>query len=249
MRIFSVLFLLLGCFAVSDCARHQDNASEERPNIVVIMSDDMGYSDIGAYGGEINTPNLDRLARNGLKYTQFYNQARCAPTRASLITGLYPHQSGMGWMAARDHELPGYQGKLSANSTTMARVLKQAGYNTYMTGKWHLAHDKLGKKTKKNWPLQRGFDKYYGTIKGAANYFDPGTLVRGNEMISPFVDSLYQPEDYYLTDAISDNSVKYIADNPRDEPFFMYVSYTAAHWPIQDPAEEIEKYKGKYDQD
>lgn len=248
MRIFSVLLLLLCCIAVSDCTRHQDNASEERPNIVVIMSDDMGYSDIGAYGGEINTPNLDALARNGLKYTQFYNQARCAPTRASLMTGLYPHQSGMGWMAARDHELPGYQGKLSANSITMARVLKQAGYNTYMTGKWHLAHDKLGKRTKKNWPLQRGFDKYYGTIKGAANYFDPGTLVRGNEMISPFADSLYQPEEYYLTDAISDNLVQYIADNPKDEPFFMYVSYTAAHWPIQAPAEEIEKYKGKYDQ-
>ncbi len=109
--------------------------AQQRPNIILIMSDDMGYSDIGCYGSEIQTPNLDNLAKNGIRFRQFYNQARCCPTRASLMTGLYPHQAGMGWMDAVDHDLPGYQAELNENSVTIAQVLKQAGYHTYMTGK------------------------------------------------------------------------------------------------------------------
>lgn len=218
-----------------------------RPNIILIMSDDMGYSDLGCYGSSIHTPHLDGLAKEGIRYTQFYNQARCCPSRASLMTGLYPHQAGMGWMAAADNHLPGYRGDLNEHCVTIAQVLKQAGYSTYMVGKWHLANDKTGKVTKKNWPLQRGFDKFYGIIKGAANYYDPGTLCRGNELISAFNDPGYKPAHYYFTDAITDNAIQFIKDDKGDHPFFLYLAYTAAHWPMQAPAEAIQQYKGKYD--
>lgn len=219
----------------------------KRPNIILIMSDDMGYSDIGCYGSEIQTPNLDQLANEGLRYTQFYNGARCCPTRASLLTGLYAHQAGLGWMTAVDHDLPGYDGELNQQSVTLAQVLKSAGYATYMTGKWHVAKNKLDDGPKHNWPLQRGFDKYYGIIKGASSFYDPGTLCRGNEFITPTTDPEYQPDSYYFTDAVSDNAVQYIDQHQQDNPFFMYIAYTAAHWPMQAPEEAIAKYAGKYD--
>ena len=219
----------------------------DRPNIILIMSDDMGYSDIGSYGSEIATPNLDKLARNGIRYTQFYNGARCCPTRASLMTGLYPHQAGMGWMIGTDYNLPGYEAELNKNCVTIAEVLKQSGYNTYMTGKWHLVKE-VAKQQKYNWPLQRGFDKFYGIIMGASNYYDPAALCRNNTLITPYTDASYKPASYYLTDAISDNSVQYIKEHDTTKPFFMYVAYTAAHWPMQAPESAIQNYKGKYDQ-
>lgn len=218
-----------------------------RTNIILILSDDMGYSDIGCYGGEAATPNLDMLAKEGLRYTQFYNSARCCPSRASLLTGLYPHQAGMGWMTTNDFQLPGYRGDLSHNAVTIAEALKTSGYATYMTGKWHLNFHPSPGSSKDNWPLQRGFDKYYGTILGAANYYDPGYLCRDNKLITPYTDSCYKPDKYYFTDAISDNSVKYIKERDKDKPFFMYVAYTAAHWPLQAPGDVIAKYKGRFD--
>ena len=219
----------------------------KRPNIIVILSDDMGYSDIGCYGGEAATPNLDMLAKEGLRYTQFYNTARCCPSRASLLTGLDPHQAGMGWMTSNDFKLPGYRGDLSHNAVTIAEALKTAGYTTYITGKWHLNFEPTPTSTKENWPLQRGFDHYYGTILGAANYFDPGYLTRDNKLVNTVNDSEYKPKQYYFTDAISDNSVKYIKGRDKQKPMFMYVAYTAAHWPLQAPPEAIEKYKGRFD--
>ncbi len=220
--------------------------ADDRPNIIVIMSDDMGYSDIGCYGGEIETPILDSLAANGLRYTRFYNTARCCPTRASLLTGLYAHQAGIGEMT-NDGGQPGYQGDLSRNAVTLAELLKTAGYRTYMAGKWHVTKQLKPDGDKSNWPLQRGFDRFYGTIIGAGSFFDPWTLTRGNEAITPDNDPDYQPERYYYTDAISDNAVRFVSEHEGDDPFFMYVSYTAAHWPMHALEEDIAKYKGRYD--
>ncbi len=226
-----------------------------RPNIVLIMSDDMGYSDIGCYGGEIRTPRLDRLAADGLRFTQFYNTGRCCPTRASLLTGLYPHQAGIGHMTGEsrgaDGELlPHYRGDLSRNAVTIAEALRSYGYLNYMVGKWHVTRFNSNKGPRFNWPLQRGFDRFYGTIKGAGSFYDPTTLCRGDVFITPDNDPHYKPETYYYTDAISDNAVMFLRDHHREQrgrPFFMYVAYTAAHWPMHALPEDIEKYKGVYD--
>jgi arylsulfatase A-like enzyme len=222
-------------------------AAPARPNIVLIMSDDMGYSDIGCYGGEIATPNLDRLAAGGLRHTQFYNTGRCCPTRASLLTGLYAHQAGIGQMT-NDGGQPGYRGDLGRNAVTIAEVMKSAGYRTYMAGKWHVTKHLKPDGDQSNWPLQRGFDRFYGTIIGAGSFYDPWTLTRGNKAITPENDEAYQPDAYYYTDAISDNAVKFVQEHGgRDEPFFLYVSYTAAHWPMHALERDIAKYKGRYD--
>jgi len=223
----------------------------DQPNIIVILSDDMGFSDIGCYGSEIETPNLDALAEDGLRFTQFYNTARCCPTRASLLTGLYPHQAGIGHMM-NDRGVDGYRGDLNKRCVTIAEALKPAGYRNYMSGKWHVTKviDPQSEADKHNWPLQRGFDRFYGTIHGAGSFFDPNTLTRGNTYISPYADPEYQPEEYYYTDAISDHAVRYIQEHHYEhgeQPFFMYVAYTAAHWPMHALEKDIAKYKGKYD--
>lgn len=236
-------------FSVLLVAASQLCTAAERPNIIVILSDDMGYSDIGCYGGEIETPTLNGLAENGLRFTQFYNTGRCCPTRGSLLTGLYPHQSGIGWMMTdRGHD--GYRGDLNQNCRTMAEVLKPAGYATYGVGKWHVTKHVQPDGPKHNWPRQRGFDRFYGTITGAGSFFDPGTLTRDNQNITPWSDKEYQPEQYYYTNAISDNAVRYINDHCQqgaDKPFFMYVAYTAAHWPMHALEKDIAKYKGRFD--
>ena len=220
------------------------------PNVVVILSDDMGYSDLGCYGGEIATPNLDALAANGVRFTRFYNNARCCPTRASLLTGLYPHQAGVGHMMEdRGEKFPGYRGDLNAACRTIPEVLKPAGYRGYAVGKWHVTRHGGPDGPKHNWPLQRGFDRYYGTIHGAGSFYDPATLTRDNTAISPFADPEYKPATYYYTDAISDHAVRFISDHDRDhtdKPFFLYVAYTAAHWPMHALPEDVAKYKGKY---
>ncbi len=224
---------------------HCDN--QKRPNIIVILSDDMGYSDIGCYGGEINTPNLDKLASNGLRFTQFYNTGRCCPTRASLLTGLYSHQAGMGQMTS-DRGLPGYSGQINRECVTIAEAMKTAGYSTYMAGKWHVTPYRPNNQSKDNWPLQRGFDRYYGTIHGAGSFYDPNSLSRDNEFISPYNDPEYTPETYYYTDAISDHATRFIREHETDNPFFMYVAYTAAHWPMHALENDIAKYEGNYDE-
>tara|TARA_R110002049_G_scaffold285698_3_gene466883 strand:+ start:32724 stop:34472 length:1749 start_codon:yes stop_codon:yes gene_type:complete len=245
----------LSCFLVVLLGAHWDVAAE-KPNIIYIMSDDMGYSDIGCYGGEIETPNLDSLAAGGLRFTQFYNTARCCPTRASLITGLYPHQAGVGHMMS-DRGFDGYRGDLNRNCVTIPEALKSAGYRSYMSGKWHVTKV-IEPKTdadKHNWPRQRGFDRFYGTIHGAGSFFDPNTLTRGNEYISPFADPEYQSEDqahgvFYYTDAIADHAVRFISEHhyeSDEKPFFMYVAFTAAHWPMHALEKDIQKYEGKYD--
>ncbi len=228
-------------------------AAAPRPNIIVILSDDMGYSDIGCYGGEIETPNLDALAQGGIRFTQFYNTARCCPTRASLLTGLYPHQTGVGHMVDSRKGGPGYQNELNANCLTIAEVLRGAGYRNYASGKWHVTPIPKddSEPPRHNWPLQRGFDRYYGTIHGAGSFWDPSSLVRDNQVITAFNDPGYRPtEPYYYTDAIADHAIRFVREHRRDhaaEPFFLYVAFTAAHWPMHARERDIAKYKGRYD--
>jgi len=219
------------------CAQKNNQAM---PNIIVILSDDIGYSDIGCFGSEIKTPNIDRLAANGIRFTQFYNTARSSPSRAALLTGLYSHQAGMGHLSTQNYKEPGYADDLSKNAVTIAEVLKKAGYSTYMTGKWHLAKEMVATGDKSNWPLQRGFDRYFGTLNGSGSYYDPGTLISNNTFVPP-------GRDFYYTDAISDTAVKFITQHQKGKPFFFYVAYTAAHWPLHAPEKEVEKYKGRYD--
>jgi arylsulfatase A-like enzyme len=240
---------LLALLVTFISAGHVRAADPPRPNIVVILTDDMGFSDIGCYGGEIATPNLDALAAGGLRFTQFYNTARCCPTRASLLTGLYPHQAGIGHMMADDGK-PGYTGDLNTACRTIPEVMKPAGYRSYAVGKWHVTRHAGADGPKHNWPLARGFDRYYGTIHGAGSFYDPSSLVRDNTMISPYADPEYKPQTYYYTDAISDHAVRFVADHARDQkdkPFFLYVAYTAAHWPMHALPEDVAMYKGKYD--
>ncbi len=216
--------------------------TQERPNIILIMADDMGFSDIGSFGGEVKTPNLDNLATNGLRFSQFYSAARCCPSRASLLTGLYPHMAGMGWMTGVDMREPGYPGDLSNNCVTIAEVLKTAGYATFATGKWHVSENVKYEGSKHNWPLQRGFDKYYGIIPGAANYFEPVGLTSGNKQV-------FASNEFYLTDAISDTATSYIRKHVAEKfksPFFLYVAYNAPHWPLHAKKEDIQKYMKIY---
>ncbi len=238
-------FLILFCGQIGLA----DTPKANRPNIVVILGDDMGFSDLGCYGSEIHTPNLDALASGGVRFTQFYNTARCCPTRAALLTGLYSHQAGIGHMT-EDKGLDGFSGELNNRCVTVAEALKPAGYRSYAIGKWHVSRNIKPDGPKHDWPMQRGFDRYYGTITGAGSYFDPGTLTRDNQPISSLADAEYQPASYYYTDAIADHAVRFATEHARDhasEPFFMYVAFTAAHWPLHAKEADIAKYKGKYD--
>jgi len=243
--------LLLSAISLGVWAQPPGTRPAPRPNIIVIMSDDMGYSDIGCYGSEIETPTLDRLAAGGLRFSQFYNMARCCPTRASLLTGLHPHQAGMGHMTGAPKGRPeAWQGNLSHRAVTIAEVVRSAGYATYMCGKWHVTACEHAGDPQDNWPLQRGFERFYGTITGAGSFYDPVTLTRDNRMITPDNDPEYRPKRFYYTDAISDNAVRFIADHAvrrGGTPFFLYVAYTAAHWPMHAPEESIAKYRGRYD--
>lgn len=216
-----------------------------KPNILLIMADDMGFSDLGCYGSEINTPNIDRLAYEGMRFTQFYNAARCCPTRASLLTGLYPHQVGMGGMVVKEkgqNPTGAYQGYLNENCVTIAEVLKKAGYRTLMSGKWHVGE------FHPVWPVDRGFDRYWGLISGAANYFNVSRTKNHQPIRIMAKDNEEIPlptEDFYMTDAITENAVKMLNEN-ENKPFFQYVAYTAPHWPLHALREDIEKYRGKY---
>jgi arylsulfatase A-like enzyme len=231
---------------------------DRRPNVVLILADDLGYSDLGSYGGEISTPNLDRLARNGLRFTQFYNAARCYPTRAALLTGLYPHRAGMG-SGTTDQGLPGYRGHLAENTVTLAEVLRDAGYRTGMVGKWHVSNTLAREDEQEQlawlshrrdfgpfspieqYPVHRGFDDFFGNIWGVVDFFDPFSLVNGVDPV-PAV-----PAGYYHTDALSDSAVAYVDLYARDaRPFFLYLAHTAPHWPLHALPEDIARYEDTY---
>ncbi len=215
----------------------------DKPNIVVIMADDMGFSDIGCYGSEIQTPNLDRLAAGGLRFSQFYNAARCCPTRASLLTGLYPHQAGVGAMVSTGDERPGYLGRLNDSCVTIAEALGGEGYQTFLSGKWHVTHYNYQEPEatlhRDTWPRQRGFDRFFGTLAGAGSFFSPISLMRDNEFIEP-------DDDFYYTDAINDAAARFITEAAPDKPFFLYTAHVAPHWPLHALPEDIERYKAVY---
>jgi len=218
----------------------------EKPNIILIMVDDMGYSDIGAYGSEIKTPNLDRLAAEGIRFKEFYNNSICAPTRASLLTGQYPHKAGIGYFDV-NLGLPAYQGYLNKESLTIAEVMKQGGYSTLLSGKWHVGKDST------SWPNQRGFDQFYGILGGASDYFDTDSLPLGNvaypvTLMKNNVRQYPKDNSYYFTDEIGTNAIQFLDEqNKENKPFFLYVAFTAPHWPLQALPEDIAKYRGKYD--
>ncbi len=211
----------------------------ELPNIILIMADDLGFSDLGCYGSEIKTPHLDQLAKEGLRFSQFYNAGRCCPTRASLMTGLYSHQAGMGWMNRND-KLPGYQGELNQNCVGLAEILSSANYHCYHVGKWHLTYRM--RKANENWPLGRGFHHAYGT-GGGGNYFAPKPLYEDNRLIKP------PQADYYITDAFSQRAVDYLKKHSQqqlEKPFFLYLAYTAPHFPLHAKPADIARYQRQY---
>ncbi len=229
--------LLAICLAVASVT-----IAAEKPNIIVILADDMGFSDLGCYGSEIPTPHLDALAAGGVRFTQFYNTGRCCPTRASLLTGLYPHQAGMGHMTD-DKGQPGYQGYLNDSCVTIAEVLRPAGYFTAVTGKWHVGH-----KDTSMLPLQRGFDRFYGVPEGGGFYFkvkEGRSLLLNNDVLHTAGNNT--PEGWYSTAAWTEWGLKFI-DEAREQkkPFFLYLAHNAPHFPLQAPAEEIAKFRGKY---
>jgi arylsulfatase A-like enzyme len=214
--------------------------NKPKPNIIVILVDDMGFSDIGCYGSEIPTPNLDALAANGLRFTQFYNTGRCCPTRASLLTGLYPHQTGVGLMT-NDRGVPGYRGRLNAACVTIPEVLKPAGYFTAMTGKWHVGQNHGVT------PWGRGFER--NLTAAAGGFFFPesakANLFLNGQAIEKEDPRL--PKDWYSTDLWTTFGLKFIDEAVSEKkPFFLYLAHNAPHFPLQAPAEDIAKFRGKY---
>jgi arylsulfatase len=235
----AVSLLILGLSAQLACA------ADERPNILLVMVDDMGYSDLGCYGGEIRTPTIDSLAQDGVKFARFYNCAQCCPTRASLMTGLYPHQAGVGDMNEEGdkNELwkrvgsPAYLG-------LKPEVLRAAGYQTFMAGKWHLG------KAEENWPGSRGFERQFALIGGACEQFTGFRSWQNKGPITRFVsdgrvvESL--PPDFYTTDTFTDYLLKFLDGADTTRPWFGYLAYTAPHWPIQAHADDVARYADTY---
>jgi arylsulfatase len=211
-----------------------------RPNIILILADDLGYSDLGCYGGEIRTPNLDRLAQRGIRFTHFYNAARCCPSRASIMTGLYPHQAGMGGMVAgpkSNQPLEGYRGRLNDRCVTVAQVLREAGYATLMSGKWHLGQP---------WPDQKGFDEYFGLLGGFDSFWSPkpySRLPEGRPMRA------YPEGQFYSTNAITDHALDFLGSaRKQKKPYFLYLAYNAPHFPLHAPKDVIDQYAAMYEQ-
>lgn len=247
MKYFSFI-RLFPCVAVPWMAQAQ---TTERPNVLLIMVDDMGYSDIGCYGGEVKTPHIDRLASRGVRFTNFYNTSRSCPTRASLMTGLFQHQAGIGQMSedpfkkpgeksVNDWGVEGYKGYLNRKCVTIAEVLKEQDYHTYMVGKWH-----LGMHGREKWPLQRGFDRFYGILAGACSYLQPS----GGRGLTLDNTKLPTPQaPYYTTDAFTDYAIRFLSEQRDDNPFFLYVAYNAPHWPLHAKQADIDKFVKLYRQ-
>ncbi len=215
-----------------------------QPNIVLILVDDMGYSDLGCYGGEVSSPHLDRLASNGVRFTDFYSTPRCCPSRASLLTGVTPHKAGVGWMSfdwasACDPEADGYTGTLNRSCLTIPEALAGAGYRSYISGKWHLtAH--LGDKS--TWPTARGFDRAFSLISGGTSYFHPDHLALDGKFYRA-------PRETYFTDLIGRYAERFVDEHQRDHPrapFFLYLAFTAPHFPLEAPEAAIAKYRPVY---
>ncbi|MEG1580097.1 MAG: arylsulfatase [Bacteroidaceae bacterium] len=236
---YSLLSSLLVASVASVAANHQ------RPNIVLILCDDMGFSDLGCYGSEIGTPHLNSLAERGVRFSQFKNAGRSCPSRASLLTGRYQHSVNMGWMTAVDEHRDGYRGELSNYFPTIAEVLREEGYETDMSGKWHVTVETALEKPDGSYPVERGFNRYYGSLKGGGSYYAPKAVYSN---LTP-VKSL--PKNYYYTTAITDSAVSFIRQHPIHRPLFLYLAHYAPHLPWQGLKERVEactnRYKVGYD--
>lgn len=244
-----VLFLMTSCKTNQE-KNEAKTVYPEKPNIVLIMCDDMGFSDLGCYGGEVNTPNIDALAAEGIRFSQFKNTGRCCPSRAALLTGRNQFAAEMGWMTAVDEHREGYRGELTQDIPTIAEVLRDNNYATYLSGKWHLTLDfayKNSKTAKPNgsWPIERGFDETYGGLSGGGGYYKVHGLVKNKTMIDTF------PNNYYYTNAITENAVNFINGHDNKKPLFLYLAHYAPHQPLQAPQNRIdmcrERYKVGYD--
>ena len=235
----STNFVALVCALtfLSGCSSVQTTTSGGvRPNVLLIVADDLGFSDLGQYGGEIETPSLDRLAENGVRLTQFYTTGRCCPSRASILTGQYPHRVGLGHMT-QDIGRPGYRGALSEDAITIAQALGEAGYRSFISGKWHLGVPD---------PTRHGFEEFYGTLVSARSFWDPERYLRLPEG-RPARE--YPPGEFYGTDALTDHAIEFIdlARETPDQPWFLYLAYNAPHFPLHAPKELVEKYVGMYE--
>lgn len=232
--------LLLTCAALPAAAQEASN-----PHIVLILCDDMGFSDLGCFGGEVRTPNLDRLAAEGVRFSQFKNTGRSCPSRAALLTGRYQHEVGMGWMAEVDEHRPGYRGQIDAEYPTIAETLRAAGYSTYMSGKWHVTTFGGYGEPNGSYPVERGFDRYYGCLHGGGSYYRPQPLYNDLEPVTEV------PDDYYYTRAITDSACCFVNRHDPRRPMFLYVAHYAPHLPLQAPEEAVERcverYKEGYD--
>ena len=206
------------------------------PNILYILADDLGFSDLGCFGGEMDTPNLDNLGYNGLRLTQFYNTGRCCPSRAAILTGQYPHLVGLGHMTTNDLGKPGYRGVVSKDAQTIAQALKAGGYRSFIAGKWHLGTPD---------PTQHGFEEFYGTLVSAKRFFDPDHLVRLPKSRKA---RQYPEGQFYATDAVTDHALDFIniARETPDKPWFLYLAYNAPHFPLHAFKEDIAKYADRY---
>lgn len=232
--------LALAAAAPTVAATHKGVVTSPQ-HIVLIMCDDMGFSDLSCYGGEIHTPHIDYLAEHGVRFSQFKNTGRSCPSRAALLTGHYQHEAGMGWMTAVDEHRPGYRGQISSDIPTLAEVLHQQGYATYMSGKWHVTVDGAFDSPNGSYPVQRGFDKYYGCLSGGGNYYKPNPVYSNLQRITKFSD------DYYYTTAITDSAVSFINRHPADIPMFIYIAHYAPHLPLQAPKERVEACRKRYE--
>jgi len=218
------------------------------PNIVIIYLDDVGFSDFGCYGAETVTPNIDRLAGNGLRFSGYTTVPMCTPARAALMTGRNPHSVGCGWLNTSDPGFPGYGGEIAADAPTIAELLRDRGYSTTAVGKWHNTreHNVSPAGDRSSWPLQRGFDRFYGFLAAETSYFHPEALREGNHLLD--IDAY--PEGYYITDDLTDRAIRWtkehVAAEPR-KPFFLYLPYNAAHVPLHAKPEDIRRYRGRYD--
>ncbi|MGB6057891.1 MAG: arylsulfatase [Microthrixaceae bacterium] len=217
------------------------------PNIVVMLCDDLGYSDLGCYGSEIPTPNIDRLAGEGLRFTDFHSTPMCSPTRAALLTGLESHRAGLGHVAHADPGFPGYAMELTDLAPTLPEMLRGSGYQTLMVGKWHLTRDSAQNDAgdRSSWPLQRGFDRYYGFLDGFTNLHHPHRLIEDNHAV--VIDEF--PDDYYLTDDLTDRAIGMIRESKAsdpEKPFFLYHAQGAVHAPLHAKAVDIERHADRY---
>jgi arylsulfatase A-like enzyme len=239
IQILILLSALLSTTPTKPVTARQRSKTNSKPNIIVILADDLGYSDLSCYGGEIDTPNLDGLAKGGLRFSQFYNSARCCPTRAALLTGLYPHEAGVGMMTSDAGEkFPGYRGAIQPYTVTLAQVLKAAGYRTAMSGKWHVG-DRIS-------PIERGFDDFYGFTRGyGVDSFDERMMIR---LPAGKPERQYKPGEYFATDAITDHALDFVAEARKaGAPYFLYLAYQSPHFPVQTRADDAAQYARTYD--